>query len=241
MAHQERQGHVPPRFNPPPGWPAPPPGWTPPPGWQPDPAWPAPPPGWQLWVEEPSAYQAPQASQAAQAAQAPQTSGVPRTAERSLAMADARWTLGGAAAIFLGSFLPWISASNTGLVTIEINGGAKTTSAIFGVALAALGGAIYAKSARGAFVKPRAYAYAIPLLVLSALGAAGYGIFTIAGFSGLQESDQLGDTAKVTFTPSVGLILLLLGCVAVLAGSIRVLRHTTRQSVSAPDAVGWQR
>jgi hypothetical protein len=150
---------------------------------------------------------------------------------------DARWTIGGAAAVFLGSFLPWISASNTGLVTLQINGGAKTTSAIFGVILAALGAAIYTRSVRGA--KPKAYA--IPLLVLSALGVLGYGIFTIAGLAGLQETDQLGDTAKVTFTPSVGLILLLLGCLAVLIGSIKVLRHARRQPVSAPDAVSWQR
>lgn len=144
-------------------------------------------------------------------------------------MADARWTIGGGVAVFLGSFLPWISASTSGPVTVQITGGAKAVSAIFGVFLAALGAAIYTRAARGAFVRPTAYAFAIPMLVLSALGILGYGVFTIAGFSGVQESDGFGGTSNVTFTPNIGLILLLLGCVAVLVGSIKALRHATRR------------
>ncbi len=165
-----------------------------------------------------------------------QASPASQAAGRPQAITDLRWTLGGGAAIFLGSFLPWISASNNGLITIQINGGARVTSAIFGVLLAGLGGAIYAKSARGAFVKPKAYAYTIPLLVLSALGILGYGVFTIVGFSGLQETDAFGDTAKVTFTPSIGLLMLLLGCVAALAGSIRAQRHALRRPAAIRDA-----
>jgi hypothetical protein len=212
---------VPPRFNPPPGWPAPPAGWSPPPGWQPDPAWPAPPPGWPLWVEEPQVPPVPQGSQ---------------SPGRPLALADARWTIGGAAAIFLGSFLPWISNADNGDFTVHINGGAQATSAIFGLIAAGLGAAIYTKSARGAFVKPGAYGFTIPLLVLSILGILGYGIFAIAGVAGFQETDALGDTGKVTFSPSVGLILLILGCLAVLIGSIRVQRHAARRRTAAAPA-----
>jgi hypothetical protein len=206
---------VPTRFNPPPNWPPAPPGWTPPNGWQPDPSWPAPPAGWQLWVEEPQAKNPPATS-----------------------IADARWTIGGGVAIVIGSLLPWISASNNGLMTVTITGGAKVTSAIFGLILAGIGFVIQSKSARGSFVKPGAYGWGIPLLVLSILGFLGYGIFTIAGFSGIQETDALGNTAKVTFSPSIGLVLLILGCVAVFAGSIKVLRHASRRQVTMPGTFG---
>ena len=48
-------GHMPRKFNPPPGWPLPPPGWQPGPDWQPDPLWPPPPVGWSFWIDEPIA------------------------------------------------------------------------------------------------------------------------------------------------------------------------------------------
>jgi hypothetical protein len=225
---------VPSRFNPPPNWPPPPAGWTPPAGWQPDPAWPAPPPGWQLWVEETPA-QAPARAPAQAPAQAP----APAANRPPASIADARWTVGGAIAIVIGSLLPWISASNNGLVTVTITGGAKTASLLFGLVLGGIGFVIQAKSARGAFVKPRAYGWGIPLMVLSILGILGYGIFTIAGLSGVNETDALGDTAKVTFTPNVGLVLLFLGCVAVFVGSIKVLRHATRRPLNEPGSYNW--
>jgi hypothetical protein len=212
------------RFNPPPGWPPAPAGWTPPPGWQPDPAWPPAPPGWPLWVDEPAApTQAPAQWPAAGpglAAGPAAGPGAPQVRDPRASL-DARWTLGGGAAVVLGSVLPWVSVTSSGVVGVSINGGARGTSAVFGLILLGLGAAIVSRASRGA----KSLGYAIALLVLSILGTLGYAIFAIAGFAGFDETDALGDTAHVTFSPSVGLIMLFLGCVAVVYGAIRALRH----------------
>jgi len=134
---------------------------------------------------------------------------------------DARWTLGGGAAVVLGSLLPWVSVTSSDLAGVTINGGARGTSAVFGLILIGLGAAILSRTGRGA----KTQGYAIALLVLSILGVLGYGLFTIAGFAGFNETDELGDTVRVTFSPSVGVIMLILGCVAVAFGAIRALRH----------------
>lgn len=157
------------------------------------------------------------------------------TARVPVISADSRWTLGGGAAIFIGSLLPWVSAtvteSNLGLgvsgLSYSITGGAIAVSAVFGLILIGLAFAMQSKAARGTLVKPKAYSYGVPFIVLSALGLLGYALFTVAGIVGFTENDEFGATAKITFTPSVGLILLLLGCIAALIGGIKVMRHAT--------------
>jgi hypothetical protein len=104
-------------FNPPPGWPVPA-GWTPPPNWQPDPSWPSPPAGWPFWVDGTAARPTP-------------------------AIPVYGWAIGGGAAVFLGSILPFISnTTNSDYATFTVQGGARTASAVFGLALIALGYAI---------------------------------------------------------------------------------------------------
>jgi hypothetical protein len=125
----------------------------------------------------------------------------------------------------LGSLLPWVSVRSSDLAGLSINGGARGASAVFGLVLIGLGAAILSRTARGA----KTQGYAITLLVLSILGALGYGLFAIAGFAGFSETDELGDTVRVTFSPSVGLIMMFLGCAAVVFGAIRALAHKNQR------------
>jgi hypothetical protein len=151
--------------------------------------------------------------------------------------ADSWWMLGGGAAVVLGSVLPWVSATvsdstlGAGIagLTYQINGGARAVSAVFGVILIGLGFAMQSKSARGSFVKPGAYGYAVPFIVLTVLGVIGFALFTLAGIVGFTEDDGLGGSYKVTFSPSVGLILLLVGCVVAFIGGIKAIRHAPRR------------
>jgi hypothetical protein len=227
------------RFNPPPGWPSAPPGWEPPPGWQPNPSWPPPPPGWQLWVDDtmppptpPSmpTQQMPAQYRSAPQMPAPQMPGQyapqapppysPVPAAPAPSGSTWFWTVGGGAAVFLGSLLPFVSGSDT--VNGGINGGARVSSAVFGLILAGLGAAI-------AFAPPRpgprgrSLGLGITLLVLSGLGLLGYVIFTAIGAAGVNQSGGFG--TKVTYSPSVGIILAILGCAAAVVGSILVLRR----------------
>jgi hypothetical protein len=190
-------------FNPPPGWPPQPQGWRPPPGWQPDPAWPAPPAGWPLWLE---------AKDPPKQAISLGTFGV-----------SSRIAMIGGLAVFLGSLLPFISSSD-GTATIHSN--ARVASAIFGLLLAGLGAGLQLSPAS---VEPdrrrrRLKGIAITLLIVAGLGTLGYIIFTAVGFSGVTQDDGFGLSQKVTFSPSIGLILSILGCLAAVYGAIRALR-----------------
>lgn len=189
---------MPTRFNPPPGWPPAPPGWTPPPGWQPDPSWPAPPAGWPLWVEEAVR---------------------PRAAKT-----DAWWIIGGGAAVVIGAVLPFVSSPVYNYVVIR--GGARVTSALFGLILAGLGlGLRTVFSSEVTASRGRALGMGIPALCLAVLGTLGYVIFTAIGEAGYKQTNGLGFSTTVTFSPSVGLILSILGCIAAVIGAIRVIRH----------------
>jgi len=183
-----------PVLNPPPGWPPVPAGWTPPANWQPDPSWPAPPPGWQLWIEDrgPVATAAPAA--------------VARPAARTPAGAAAMnsyWAIGGGAAIIIGAWLPFISvsAADLGLGDFKMPTSLQLTSALFGLILAGLG-----------FGLRKTPGYGTALLVLSILGLIGYVGFTLFGLVGV---------SIFHFSPSIGLILSILGCIAVLVGANR--------------------
>ena len=208
-----------PRLNPPPGWPPVPQGWTPPANWQPDPSWPAPPPGWQLWIEDSAAHRpvataVPAGGMAAAGMPAgvamPAGVGLPGVAAVpaarlpvNAAAINSFWTMGGGAAIFLGAWLPFISvsAANIGLGHFTMPTSLEVTSALFGLALALLG-----------FGLRRNPGYGSVLMVLSILGLIGYAGFTVFGIVGIWI---------FRFSPGIGLILSILGCVAALIGSNR--------------------
>jgi uncharacterized membrane protein len=185
-------------FNPPPGWPVPA-GWAPPPNWQPDPSWPPAPAGWSFWVDG-------------------------TVVRRTPAIPGCDWAIGGGAAVFFGSILPFVSnTTNSDYAAFTVSGGGRTASAIFGLVLVALGVAIRRRQVPAA-PRPRApIGLEVTVLVLSGLGALGYLGFAAAGLAGFQEQSDLGYSVTVTFSPSIGLILAILGCVAATAGSIRML------------------
>jgi hypothetical protein len=108
-----------------------------------------------------------------------------------------------------------------------MHAGARTTSALYGLVLAGLGAALQFMPAAAApsAARSRTYAFGITLLVLSVLGVLGYLGFTLVGAAGIQQSDGFGFSEKVTFSPNIGIILAIFGCVAVLTGAIRILRH----------------
>jgi len=175
------------------------------------------------------------------------------------------WAIGGGIAVVLGSFLPWIlvyvydgnvfgDPNDPNLFTSvpvsnSISGGARAASAVFGLILVGFALTIKAASARGVFVKRRAYAYGIPLIALSVLGFAGAGVFAVAGDRGFREANGLGlvgyhiftvaekhpvrawdgtvGSAHVSFVPDVGLVLILLGCVAAVIGAIGSLYYAS--------------
>jgi hypothetical protein len=198
------------RFNPPPGWPPVPPGWQPPPGWTPDPSWPPAPHGWPLWVQD-TPDPGPSSS-------TPSMSGFSLS---SLTVAS-RWAIGGGAAVFLGSLLPFISSSD--ITEAGIKGGARVTSGIFALILVGLGAATqFAPIKPGSNSRPRGYA--IALVILSVLGFLGYTGFAAIGAVGTTQTDALGFSATVTYSPDIGLIMAILGCAAAAVGAILVLRQ----------------
>jgi hypothetical protein len=126
------------------------------------------------------------------------------------------WAIGGGAAVFLGSLLPWISVHvydgnlfnapddpnlfKAVAVGNSISVGVRATSAAFGLILIGLAIAIQSASARGVFVKPQAYAYGIPLIALSVLGFVACSSFAVAGYLGFREADGPGIVGYRIFT-----------------------------------------
>ena len=126
------------------------------------------------------------------------------------------WTIGGGAAVFIGSLLPWISvyvfegdlfiAPNDPnmfkavAVGNSISGGARVAAAIFGLILLGLAWALHSTSTRGMLVKLHAYASGIPLIALSLLGITGCVIITAAGWAGFPEADGLKIAGYGIFT-----------------------------------------
>lgn len=140
------------------------------------------------------------------------------------ARADAWWLVGGGAAVVLGALLPFVSSPVYNYVVIK--GGARVTSALFGLLLAGLGLSLRtAFSSRVTASKGRALGMGIPALCLAILGTLGYVIFAAIGEAGYKQTTTLGFSGTVTFSPSIGLILSILGCVAAVIGAIRVIRH----------------
>jgi hypothetical protein len=193
---------VPSRFNPPSGWPPAPCAWTPPPGGQPNPSWPRP-PGRLLWVEDMPAAAA---------------TGSPWPV----------WCTGGGAAVARGSLLPFIP--NTSILdnaTVNINGGGRGISGIFGAIMVALGVFAHRRLASGTCRPGTPAGLAVPLAVLFGLGALGHGGFAVVGLVGFQDQEDLDFPVRVTYSPSIGLVLSVLGCVLAAAGAIGMLRAAT--------------
>ena len=130
--------------------------------------------------------------------------------------ADSAWAIVGGTAIFLGSLLPFVSVSDP---EIPVNPGAKGATALFGLIMLGLGIALRAV--------PRRFLLgtSVAILCLSALGALGYAITIVGGLVGVTEQDPFGFPEKVTFAPSIGILLALAGCVAAGVASIRSLQH----------------
>ena len=93
---------------------------------------------------------------------------------------------------------------------------ALTTSAVFGLILAALGLGLRAASRRA-----RLWC-AIMECLLGALGGLVYVGIIISGYQGAQDDTALG-TITVNWTPGIGIIVAVLGCVAVFVGGVKGL------------------
>lgn len=189
---------MPMRFNPPPGWPLPR-NWTPPSGWTPDPSWPAPPHGWPFWVEE-------------------------TPVRRPFLSTDTRWIIGGGAALFLGSLLPFITYAPNLYGTFQINGGFRSGGTFFGLIIIGIGVAMWYQPAAGWLAsKAKANVLAIVLLLLTGLMGLGYLGIAAAGAIGVQEPTDFGSTVTVNYSPNIGLVLSIVGCAAAGVGAIIAL------------------
>jgi hypothetical protein len=129
---------------------------------------------------------------------------------------DSAWVITGGTAVFLGSLLPFISFNDP---EIGVNPGARAASALFGLIVLGLGIALRAVQRR--FLMGTS----IATLCLSALGALGYAITIVAGLAGVTEQDSLGDSVKITFSPGIGILLAVAGCVAAAVAGIRSVQH----------------
>ena len=129
---------------------------------------------------------------------------------------DSAWAIAGGIAVFLGSLLPFISFSDP---DIAVNPGARAATALFGLIVLGLGIALRAVQRRFFM------GTALVTLSLSALGALGYAITIVAGLAGVTEQGPLGYPVKVTFSPGIGILLALAGCVAAGVAGIRSLQH----------------
>jgi hypothetical protein len=60
-------------------------------------------------------------------------------------------------------------------------------------------------------------------------GIVGYRIFTLVERHPILAEDGTAGSAHVSFTPSVGLIMILLGCMVAVIGAIRSLHYASPQ------------
>jgi hypothetical protein len=100
-----------------------------------------------------------------------------------------------------------------------VNSTPKESATFFGVILAALGVIMLARSAS------RKRAWGIAALIVAILAVLDQGGFLLAGLVGSDQTDNLGDTVHVNFTPHLGIFVAILGCVAAGIGAIMSLRR----------------
>ena len=129
----------------------------------------------------------------------------------------ARWVIAGGAAAIVGSLLPFLSSAQPDLYAV--NSTPKESAAFFGVILAALGVVMLARSG------DRKRAWGISAVIVAVLAVLDIGGFLLAGLAGADETDPLGDTVHVNFSPHIGIFLAILGCVAAGIGAIMSLRR----------------
>jgi hypothetical protein len=177
---------------------------NPPPGWPSAPQGWTPPPGWQpdpSWPAPPPGWNL----------------WVNDTAATGGHVRAARWIVAGGAAAIVGSLLPFLSSAQPDFYTV--NSTPKESATFFGVILAALGVIMLARSAN------RKRALGIAALIVAILAVLDQGGFLLAGLVGSDQTDNLGDTVHVNFTPHLGIFVAILGCVAAGIGAIMSLRR----------------
>ena len=177
--------------------------FNPPPGWPPAPAGWVAPPGWQpdpSWPEPPPGWQL-------WVEDRPAIS--PKAQDSLLAMA-------GGTAVVLGSLMPWISFNSTGA---EVRPEAKAASVVLGLVIVALGFALRTAPLPGRLVA------GIATLGLSSLAGLLYAGFILVGINGVPEPDAFGDMTTVTFSPNIGIILVVAGCGAAFVAAILSFHH----------------
>ena len=132
-------------------------------------------------------------------------------------LSPAAVVLAGGSAVVLGSLLPFISVSDIG---VGVTPPAKAMSMVFGLIVVALGITLR----RVAQESARRIA-GVATFVVSGLGALGYAGFIAAGMIGWPMQDSFGDSYTVTFSPDIGVLLSVAGCVAASLAAVRLLKH----------------
>jgi hypothetical protein len=113
--------------------------------------------------------------------------------------------------------MPFVSYSGIGL---DMSGGSKVMSGLFGLVVIALAIALLR-----AVQQPARRITGLVTLCLSGLGVLGYAGFIALGIIGFPQQDSLGDSYTVTFSPDIGVLLAVAGCLAASFAAIRSLQH----------------
>jgi hypothetical protein len=136
------------------------------------------------------------------------------TGDRPLSTVTRFLMLGGVAAAILGCFLPWAR-----IFIVEVAGTETDDGKLFlGIA------AVAALFAVLALTKPRSRPFVITFVVLSALLVLG-SLYEIGDLTNSFE-EEFGDEASDVASIGGGLLLLLVGAIAALAGGIKGLLDT---------------
>jgi hypothetical protein len=112
--------------------------------------------------------------------------------------------------------MPFVSYSGIGLA---MPGNSKVASGLFGLVVIALAIALLR-----AVQQPARRITGLVTLCLSGLGALGYAGFIALGIIGWPTQDSFGDSYTVTFSPDIGILLSVAGCLAASFSAMRSLR-----------------
>jgi hypothetical protein len=139
------------------------------------------------------------------------------TASTSITERKVYRMIGGGAAVALGALLPFVSQPEASFLTrVEVHAGARALSFFFGLAL--VGGALFMRVPQFRW-KAGGWTF-----VGSGLGLCGYSLFAIIGIVGVDTNMGFGITAKVTWSPNIGLLMSIAGCVIVCVTVAQLLR-----------------
>ena len=177
---------------------------NPPPGWPPVPRGWVPPPGWQpdpSWPEPPPGWPL----------------WVEDTANRNWHIKAAIWAIAGGAVTLLGALLPFLSVAEPGYY---VTSAPKDVAITFGIIIAGLGLGMLANS------RPAKLTSGILTLIMAAIAVLILSVFILAGSVGGNEPDGFGSTVQIHYSPGVGIIVSILGCVGAGVGAIMsFMRH----------------